>query len=74
MIDPNTKTTMVAPDGGVRYIPFYMRDQMLKQGWKVINNPKVEYYPEFDQTLQGNTTISEIIEEEESNLLEVKII
>ena len=65
---------MLAPDGGVRYIPLYLRDGLLKQGWKVINNPKSEYYPQYDQSLQGFSENSDTADEKESNLLEVEVI
>lgn len=73
-IDQNTKCTMLAPDGGVRYIPLYMKEELLKKGWKIINNPKEEYYPQYDTTLQGYTTNAETVEEEDSNVLEVKVV
>ena len=73
-IDQTTKCTLLAPDGGVRYIPLYLKDGLLKQGWKVINNPKQEYYPAYDVSLQGHVAGSETVDEEDSNLLEVKVI
>ena len=73
-IDQTTKCTLLAPDGGVRYIPLYLRDGLLKQGWKVINNPKQEYYAQYDQSLQGFSENSDTVDEKESNLLEVKVI
>lgn len=65
---------MVGIDGGVKYVPYYMRDELIKKGWKIINNPKVEYFPEFDSTLQGYQTGEEEVNDGETNLLEVKVI
>jgi hypothetical protein len=73
-IDQTTKCTLLAPDGGVRYIPLYLKDDLLKKGWKVINNPKSEYYPAYDVSLQGNVSGSDTVEEEDNNFLEIKII
>lgn len=73
-IDPSTKISMLGIDGGVKYVPIYMRDELLKKGWKVITNPKMEYYPQYDQSLQGFTTDSEAVEENDNNFLEVKVI
>lgn len=74
MIDPSTKITMLGLDGGVKYVPAYMREDLLKRGWKVIINPKEEYYPQYDRTIQGYSNTSETIEEEDSNYLEVKVV
>ena len=71
MIDPKTTISMISIDGGVRYVPAYMREQLLKQGWKVINNPKAEYFPQFDRSIQGNVEGPDTIEED-NNYLEVK--
>lgn len=73
-IDPNSKISMLGVDGGVKYVPAYMREELLKKGWKIISNPKMEYYPQYDQGLQGFATNSESVEEEDSNFLEVKVI
>lgn len=73
-IDQNTKITMLGLDGGVKYVPLYMKEELLKKGWKVITNPKEEYYPQYDQTLQGYFSAPDVVEEVESNFLEVTIL
>jgi hypothetical protein len=73
-IDPNSTISMIGVDGGVKYVPSYMREELLKKGWKVVSNPKMEYYPQYDRSLQGFTTDSETVEEDDNNFLEVKII
>lgn len=41
---------MVGTDGGLRTIPSYLVDELTKKGWKLVINPKRNYYPEYDQT------------------------
>jgi hypothetical protein len=74
MIDQNSKISMLGVDGGVKYVPAYMREELLKKGWKVISNPKMEYYPEWDQSLQGYRPDDDSVEEENNNLLDVKVL
>lgn len=50
MIDRNAKVYMIGLDGGLRHIPAYMVNELQKQGWRIVQNPKRQYYPEFDRT------------------------
>lgn len=47
-IDRNNPTHIIGTDGGLRTVPAYLVDGLVKQGWKVIINPKRTYYPELD--------------------------
>lgn len=52
MIDQlkDQKVTLIATDGGLRYMPAYLVADLLKKGWRRVDNPKRNYYAEFDQT------------------------
>lgn len=50
MIDRNQPTYLIAVDGGLRTVPAYMVNDLLKQGWRKVDFPKRTYYPEFDKT------------------------
>lgn len=41
--------SMISIDGGLRQIPEYLVPELQKKGWKIIVNPKRNYYPELDQ-------------------------
>ena len=49
----NAKVSMISTDGGVKWIPTYLKDKMEKEGWKVVIDPKRDYYMELDQTLKN---------------------
>jgi len=49
-IDKHVQIYMIGVDGGLRIIPGYLSDGLKQQGWKIINNPKRTYYPEYDRT------------------------
>lgn len=51
MIDPNNQVAMASTDGSKKIVPEYLREEMIKRGWKVLINPPkgVEYFPELDQ-------------------------
>ena len=49
-IDKNQKFPIIGLDGGLRYMPAYMLNDLQKQGWRLVTNPKRSYYPELDQT------------------------
>ena len=40
---------LIAPDGGLRHIKPYLVGDLLLQGWRRVDNPKRNYYPEYDQ-------------------------
>lgn len=50
MDDPKELTSMVGIDGGLRRIPAYLSNDLQKKGWRIVLNPKRNYYPEYDQT------------------------
>lgn len=50
MIDKNQPVYLIGLDGGLRKIPAYMVNDLQKQGWRMVTNPKRNYYPEYDQT------------------------
>lgn len=50
MIDRNEPTYMIGLDGGLRKIPAYMVNELQKQGWRMVTNPRRQYFPEFDRT------------------------
>lgn len=70
--NPNDKITMVGLDGKVRKMPYYLKDELLKQGWAIITNAKQEYYPQYDRTVKGYETPNpEVAGDEDKNYLEV---
>lgn len=50
MIDRNEQTFMIGLDGGLRKIPAHMVNELQKQGWRMVTNPKRNYYYEYDTT------------------------
>lgn len=50
MIDRNEKTPIIGLDGRLRWLPAYMIKDLQKQGWRLVTNPRREYFPELDQT------------------------
>lgn len=48
MNDPQDKVQMIGVDGRVRSVPSYLRESLLKEGFKMIYNAKEEYYPNYD--------------------------
>ena len=71
-MDKNTTISLVAPDGKVRYVPSYMKDELIAKGWRIVINPKREYYPELDKSLKSNTTPNVLENVEEGDILEVE--
>lgn len=63
---------MVGLDGKVRNIPAYMKDELVTKGWRVVINPKQEYYPDRDQTIKSNTVFNNLEEVVETDLLTVE--
>ncbi len=49
MIINETKLTMLNPAGRVVSVPFHLKTELLKQGFKIISNAKEEYYPTWDK-------------------------
>lgn len=42
------KVTMINPRGSLREVHASMVAELKVQGWKIVINPKREYYPELD--------------------------
>jgi len=65
MNEDNTFINMIGPDGKVRNIRSYMKDELLKKGFRVVINPKQEWYPQFDSSLKSNINpnITEVSED-----------
>ncbi len=66
---------MISTDGSKKIIPSYLKDEMIKRGWKVaINAPNNKnYWPELDQTspyYQKNKNP----EVEERDILDVEVL
>lgn len=49
-INPKELISMVGVDGGLRRIPTYLANDLQKKGWRIVLNPKRNYFPEYDQT------------------------
>lgn len=41
---------LIGSDGGLRHMKHYLIPDLLKQGWRRVDNPKRNYYPEYDKT------------------------
>ena len=41
---------VISIDGGLRHTKHYLIPELIKQGWRRVDNPKRNYYPELDQT------------------------
>jgi hypothetical protein len=69
---PSDKLHFIGVDGKLRKMPYYMKDELLKQGWAIVSNPKQEYYPQYDRTVKGyEIPNTEIAGDEDKNFLEV---
>lgn len=67
------KIQMINPTGRVVIVPISMKNTLLKQGFKIIINPKNEYYPQHDEKNSGFRDYENIIESMEAgNFLEVE--
>lgn len=64
--------SMISIDGGLRHMPEYLVPELQKKGWKIIVNPKRNYYPELDQTSPYYK--KEEKDSNDSNMLEVEIL
>lgn len=52
MIDsPNSLCTLINTRGRVATVRMWEVPMLRAQGWRVINNPKEDYYPAYDLTL-----------------------
>lgn len=64
--------SIIGLDGGLRYIPEYLVPELQKKGWKVVVNPKRNYYPELDQTSPYYKKEEKDIDD--SNILEMEVL
>lgn len=62
--------SMINTKGRVVSVAHWEVDSRRTQGWRVIHNPKMEYYPEFDLSVGGHIPSQNIIE----NLNEVDVL
>lgn len=44
------RTHVIATDGGLRHVAGNTVNDLILRGWKVVVNPKRNYYPEYDRT------------------------
>lgn len=72
MIDRNEPTFLIGPDGGLRRVPAYMVNDLQKQGWRLVINPKRQYYQEYDSTHPNYKKPED--QGEETDMVEVEII
>lgn len=52
--DPNGLISLINPRGRVTMVRLWEVAMLKTQGWRIINNPKEDYYPQFDQTLTNH--------------------
>ena len=63
-------THLIGTDGGLRHISSpYLVPELEKQGWRIVVNPKREYYPEYDTT-HPSYTKNQTIETENLDILQ----
>ncbi len=63
---------MINPRGGLREIQASLVPQLKEQGWKIVVNPKRDYYPELDNSGKNSRmqNVSEIDDDiENKNIL-----
>ena len=73
-MDNNNKVYMYGLDGGRRLIPINQKDELLKKGWKIMNDSSQEYRPELDRTLKSyREEGAEEVEVKDEDFLEYKV-
>lgn len=71
-MNDNYKIKMLNPTGRVVDVYARMKDQLIKQGFKMIVNPREEYYPSHDKQNSGYWKDQNVIENIQiDNFLEV---
>lgn len=65
-----TSPHAIGIDGSLRHT--VVNALLLEKGWKVVNNPKRVWYPEFDQTHPSYKENHLIESEDNSDILEVE--
>jgi hypothetical protein len=63
---------VISVDGGLRHIKHYLIPDLIKQGWRRVDNPKRSYYPEYDKT--SSSYKNEEFETLDSDILPVTIL
>ena len=41
---------IIGTDGGLRHVKHYLVPELLRLGWRRVDNPKRNYYAEFDKS------------------------
>ena len=62
--------TMVNTRGSLKYIQSSLVNDLKAQGWRIVVNPKREYYPELDQENKNNTAGPVAEELDQGNILQ----
>lgn len=63
---------MVNTRGRVMWVKGWELETFRRQGAKSIMNPKQDYYPEYDQELNKSSVKGDILEQIDSDYLEVE--
>ncbi len=68
-----SQLTMLNPGGRVVKVPFSMKIELLKKGFKIISNAKEEYYPTYDSSNKSwQKDVVNVVEDiDTDNFLEV---
>ena len=61
--------SMVNIRGSLKYVQAGMVPELKAQGWRIVVNPKREYYPELDQENKNNNMGPVAEELDEGNIL-----
>lgn len=59
----STQQSMINNRGRVTFVTLNEVELRRNQGWKVVNNPKQDYYPEFDTSAGGRSAPETILED-----------
>lgn len=72
MLDKSTTINLLNPRGRVITVPLYLKISLLAQGYKLIMNPKEEWYPQHDKRVNESNDLNVLENIEEGNILEVE--
>ena len=56
---------VIGLDGGLRHMKPYMLPELQKLGWRKVDNPKRNFYPEYDST-NPNYSNESVLEDSDS--------
>ena len=59
----STQQTLINPKGRVVFVHNAEVEIRRAQGWKIINNPRQDYYPEWDTSAGGRSAPENIIDD-----------